>query len=559
MKLNKIAFRNLVLISIITFGFIACDEDFSSIDSDIINNGNATNFNTTSEKFEVISYTDALEPVQTNGLGINMLGVYDDPIYGRSVSSVLTQVSNALVAPTFGNNVTLDSVVLTIPFFATNEGVSDEGAILYSLDSVLPRGDDFESIKLSLFENTYFLRDFDPNGDFDESQRYFSNQSASATEQIGTSEIEAIPIAVIDPLPISNKEVVLKAGPETDAEITARLSPRIRKVWNASDTDVINYWTNKIINQEGQQTLSNSNNFNDYFRGVYFKAEPLNDDGSLMLLNFGAQDSNITLHYSFDSPTVAGERDESTYVLTFSPTRINLIENQFLPLTDGDDVNGDEMLKLKGAQGSIAGIKLFNGETNDDDNSTDNTFEAWRKQFVNLNDEGEFESSKRLVNEANLVFYVDQSQVNGEEPERLYLYDRTNGSPLIDYSQDIINNTLPQFSIINHLGVLEKDETTNQGIRYKMRITSHINNLLINNTDNVELGLAVSGNVNLEEAVPQFREQSGNNQEIRTVPSSSIITPRGTVLHGNNSLDIDKRLMLEIIYTCLETDADCPD
>jgi hypothetical protein len=91
-----------------------------------------------------------------------------------------------------------------------------------------------------------------------------------------------------------------------------------------------------------------------------------------------------------------------------------------------------------------------------------------------------------------------------------------------------------------------------------MRITSHINSLLLNNAENVELGLAVSGNVNLEATVPQYIEQTGTDEE-STVPVSSIITPRGTILHGSNSEVINKRLYLEIFYTCLETDIDCPN
>ncbi|WP_299113830.1 DUF4270 domain-containing protein [uncultured Winogradskyella sp.] len=563
MRLHKKSLRNILVLGFITGLFIACDEDFTTIDSDIINEETATNFNTTSEKFDVISYTDRLNPVQTSGLGLNMLGVFNDPTYGQTVASVVTQVNTGLVNPTFGDNVVLDSVVLTIPIFSRSIGLTEDNGIEYEIDSVLPRGDSYNPIKLSIYENSYFLRDFDPNGDFDISQSYFSNKSASATEPIGASDLEFTLIDEIEILDISNKEVILTDGDETEATITQRLSPRIRIAWDKNvteDDDVINYWTQKILDQEGETTLSNSNNFNDYFRGLYFKAEAINDNGSLMLLNLSQQDANVTLFYSFDSPTVTGERDQSTYTLTFSPTRANFFENNYiLPFDDGDEVQGDSRLYLKGGEGALASISLFNGENSDDDNTTDNTFEAFRKQFVNLDDDGNFVSSRRLINEANLVFYVDQDLVEGEEPERLYLYNKTNGGPLLDYFEDSQNNTLPSLSIPNHLGTLIRDEDTGQG-RYKMKITSHINNLLLNNTDNVELGLAVSGNVNLEATVPQYRVQATGN-ETETLPVSSVITPRGTVLHGNNNEDsnIDKRLFLEIYYTCLETDIDCPN
>ncbi|MDA8874701.1 DUF4270 domain-containing protein [Winogradskyella sp.] len=531
----------------------------------MINDDTATNFNTTSEKFDVISYNKPLNPIQTNNLGLNMLGVYDDPTYGRTVASLLTQVNTSLLDPSFGDNVILDSVVLTIPFFSRNVGVIDETFIDYEIDSVLPRGESYNPIKLSIFENTYFLRDFNPNDDFDSDQAYFSNKSASITEQIGALDLESVLIDEIESLTISNQEIILTDGADTDAVITERLSPRIRLVWDkdvAEDDAVISYWTNKIIAQEGLSTLSNPNNFNDYFRGLYFKAEPesMSDNGSLMLLNLSQQESNITLYYSFDSPTQESERDQSTYLLTFSPTRVNFFENDFTTLIPtGDEVNGDDRLFLKGGEGSLAGIKLFDGLNPDDDDTTDNTFEAWRKQYVILNDLGEFESYRRLINEANLIFYVDQDQVMGEEPDRLYLYNRANGVPLLDYIQDSQNNSVPLLSIPNHLGILEREDTDEgKGIRYKMKITSHVNSLLLDNAENVQLGIAVSGNVNLEATVPQYIEQTGTDEE-STVPVSSIITPRGTILHGSNSEDITKRLYLEIFYTCLETDIDCPN
>ncbi|RZN84699.1 MAG: DUF4270 domain-containing protein [Winogradskyella sp.] len=563
MKLYKKSLRSLLVLASIAITFIACDKDFTTIDSDIINEETATNFNTTSEKFDVISYTDRLSPVQTSGLGLNMLGVFNDPTYGQTVASVVTQVNTGLVNPTFGDNVILDSVVLSIPFFSRSIGLTEDNNIEYEIDSVLPREDSYNPIKLSIYENSYFLRDFDPNEDFDISQSYFSNKSASATEQIGPSDLEFTLIDEIETLDISEQEVVLTDGDETEPIITQRLTPRIRIVWDKNvteDDDAINYWTQKILDQEGEATLSNPNNFNDYFRGLYFRAEPVNNNGSLMLLNLSQQDANVTLFYSFDSPTVTGERDQATYILTFSPTRANFFENNFnLPFADGDEVQGDSRLYLKGGEGALASISLFDGENSDDDNTTDNTFEAFRKQFINLDDEGNFESSRRLINEANLVFYVDEDLVEGEEPQRLYLYNKTNGGPLVDYFEDTQNNTLPSVSIPNHLGVLTRDETTGQG-RYKMKITSHINNLLLNNTENVELGIAVSGNVNLEATVPQYRvQETGSGAE--TLPVSSVITPRGTVLHGNNNEDtnISKRLFLEIFYTCLETDIDCPN
>tara|TARA_Y100000780_G_C13621193_1_gene392606 strand:- start:148 stop:801 length:654 start_codon:yes stop_codon:yes gene_type:complete len=212
-------------------------------------------------------------------------------------------------------------------------------------------------------------------------------------------------------------------------------------------------------------------------------------------------------------------------------------------------------LYLKGGPGSVAKIKLFDGE-NVDDIPEMNNFETFKNLFVETDEGGKFVKSKRLVNEANLVFYVDDETLNSNsedpnnEPNRIFVYDVDNKTPLFDYSLDVTNSNLPSFSKFNHLGPLQRDETTDRGIKYKIKITDHINNLLINDSTNVELGLAVSLNVNLESNFLQPKQKSAGNNEL-SVPISSILSPRGTILYGSNteSQNEDKKVYLEIHYT----------
>ena len=126
-----------------------------------------------------------------------------------------------------------------------------------------------------------------------------------------------------------------------------------------------------------------------------------------------------------------------------------------------------------------------------DSNDSMNTFESWKNDFVETDADGNFVKIRRLVNEANLVFYVDNdvlSQLDAEkEPHRLYVYNIDDKRPLEDYFVDAANNSLPSVSRINHLGALQRvdDEPTGDGIKYKFRITEHINNLLLRDSTNV--------------------------------------------------------------------------
>ncbi|WP_111682400.1 DUF4270 domain-containing protein [Winogradskyella tangerina] len=556
MKQYKFAFQISTLL-IIALSIIACDKDFATLDSDIINDDIATNFDIDSDTYNIITYNDALGPVQTNNLGLSSLGVYDDA-YGRTTSSFLTQLVLPNFDPEFGEEVVIDSVVLNMPYFSLVSDVDDDANIIYEIDSVFGN----EPFKLSLFESNYFLRDFDPDGEFDDSQPFFSNKSASESETFGDL-LEGTPINIL-PNPENLNSVSLdvngnirvndqgykltQVNDEGETEITLRQAPGIRI---KLDPD---YWQEKIIDQEGNSVLSSQNNFSEFLRGIYFKVEPVNDDGSFIILNAGVQIANITIHYT--RLTIADMDDEDAteqveVALTFGPNRVNFFDNNFtLPLDDGDAVNGDARLYLKGGEGSIAKIKLFNGDNlNDGD---DMTFDDWRNEFVEVDEDGEIRA-KRLVNEANLVFHVDQDIVQDGEPDRIYLYDVDNKIPLVDYFFDVTNNTLPSFSKLSHLGPLQRvdDEPDGEGIKYKLRITEHINNLLLRDSTNVELGLAVSVNINLENPAaggPQRQVQDSDDTEF-TIPVSSIMTPRGTVLHGNNTEDESRRVYLEIFYT----------
>ncbi|MGJ8549018.1 DUF4270 domain-containing protein [Winogradskyella wichelsiae] len=564
MKKNKIILQ-LIAFSLIIISFIACDSDFADLESDVLNSDIATTFDTDSDQYDVITYTKALNPVQTNNLILNTLGVYDDA-YGRTTSSFVTQLTPSTYSPDFGDEVIVDSVVVTLPFFSTATGTDTDGNLTYTIDSVISTGDSYNDIKLRIFENNYFLRNFDPSGDFGESQAYYSNKTASSSEIISEGALEGTELdflaaqetshtADTNIINISEEVYVLETADteddDTDTVVTERQAPGIRIKLDPT------FWEQKIIAKEGDPVLSSENNFLNYFRGLYFKAEAVDNKGSFMYLNTSSgNNANVTIYYSKLTASTTDEadaRDNATYVLNLATNKVNFQVNDFtLPINEGDSDNGDSRLYLKGGEGAVAGIKLFDGV---DDETGLSNFDKFRNEFVNL-ENNEYTSSKRLVNEANLIFYVDRDQLDilGEDPEnepdRIYLYDVANNRPLTDYDNDFTNSISPSFSKTNHLGRLERvdGENDGKGIKYKLKITEHINNLLLRDSTNVELGLAVSMNVNLEGAFLQNKIQNSDDSN-STLPISSILSPRGTILHGNNTSDESKRVYLEIYYT----------
>ena len=104
----------------------------------------------------------------------------------------------------------------------------------------------------------------------------------------------------------------------------------------------------------------------------------------------------------------------------------------------------------------------------------------------------------------------------------------------------------PSGVFLNYDGFLE--EEGGKGIRYRVNITEHINNLIIRDSANARLGVANTPDLRItgtdELMVPA--EDGG----LKELPVSGTISPLGTVLYGGDSgIGEANRLRLEIHYT----------
>ena len=532
MKKIKITLKNIVLATLIFTGFLACDKDFASLESDVVNSDNTSNFGTGKVTYPVITYNKKIAPFKSNGLPANLLGYYNDPVFGTSSANFVSQMTPSTFNPSFGENAVLDSVVLTLPYLSTATDTDTDGNTTYRLDSIYGSA----PIKFSVYQNNYFLRSFNPESEFNDSQKYYSNGSTSETNFINSSDLEGQLLYQDDSfLPSAEQIVLTTINDEGDSVESAKLAPSIRvKLENPGDS----FWQELIFEKEGEPELSNQNNFFNHFRGLYLKAEAIAIDGSMMQLNFTSSNANITIYYTSDVTNSETDSEttqqEGTFVLNFSGNLVNIFDNNFISIPNGDNINGDEKLFLKGGEGSMAIINLFNGD--DEGNSLEFT------QFINdFKAEG---APKRLINEAYLEFFVDQNTVNGQEPDRIFLYDVENNTPLIDYFLDQSVSDLTINAKINHLEPLVRvdDESNGDGIKYKIRITEHLNNIIVRDSTNVKLGLVVTSNVG---AVEPFNIIS----EDKILPSGTILSPKGTVLFGKNTTNEDKKVKLTIYYT----------
>jgi len=399
------------------------------------------------------------------------------------------------------------------------------------------------------------LRNFDPGAGIDDAQKYYSNGSLDSGQLIEPSLLESqllyydgnyFPSSETIEIGVYNEET-------EDFELTSTLNPSLRlhlynNPLNLSPPE--GFWEDMFFEREDDDVLQTENNFYNYFRGLYFKAESITGtEGHMMQLDLNSGGANLMFYYTYDQTITVDGVDETSsvqgnYELTFSGNRVNIFENNFTPsilqnINDtSTDSEGDDLLYLKGGEGSMAVIELF---TEDEIGSTQ---EDYLNEFRDLTD-GQA-SAKRLVNEAFLEFYVEETLSNSDTPNRLFIYDIDNNIPLADYFFDQTVNASSADSKYAHLVPLAT-ETNSEGVeqkKYKIRLTEHINNIILNDSTNVKLGLVVSSNVG---AVRSRNFQDDN--EVESIPSGTVLSPKSVILHGNTSQNSEISPKLNIYYT----------
>ena len=539
---------SLYLVLCLTLIFAqSCETDFTSLDSDVINSNNAINFETNSIEYPIVTHSKIVDPVQSNNLPSFLLGYNNHAIYGESTSSFVGQMVPDQYSPDFGDNAVLDSVILTIPYFSRGIETSDEDDITYELDSVYGGS----PIKLSIYRNNFFLRSFDPYGEFDDSQKYYSNGSLSDLESISQGQLEGELLFEINDFVASANQINLTELDTLDVPfVSQKIAPALRF---RLDTPNDNYWQNLIFENEDDPVLLSENNFKEFFRGLYIKVEGINSEGSMMLLNLASTNTNLTIHYTSDTPitdeTDTSNEDDITsyqndYVINFSGVLLNIFDNNFsVDVSNSDEVNGDENIYLKGGEGYIGVIDLFNGTVENEMGDQVDAFDHFKSFFYDdISD-----SSLKLINEAYIEFYVNQDLNLENEPDRIFVYNYEQNMSLIDYFIDQSVSSTTINAKINHLQPLQRvdDDPEGQGIKYKIRITEHLNNIILQDSTNARLGLGIINDI----AATSFFSILNDDDEDLQLASGTILSHKGTVLHGNQSQQEDKRPKIKIYYT----------
>ena len=585
--------------------FISCNKEYNTIGTDFLR---SDTFDTNVEYVDVAVKQKRIPPFKSIALPIYQLGKIQDQIFGNRDATFVTQLGLEELNPIFGitsqtkeeegddsniliikeNELVVDAY-LDIPFYnntfdSDGDGVIDEydvdpfdiysdsdgdgladvlersngtdpldpdtdddgildnvdtdtinprqGATVYDIDSLI--GNREASFKVKVQELDYFLSTYDPSNNFETFLKYYSNDQVIENftgKVLYDGEVE-----------INTEEIVIykEDDPDTDdvdesTQVKERLTPRLRI---PIDKD---YMQSKIIDMEGNIDLSNQDNFNLYFKGLFLSTYDFSDP-LLLILNYADASINIVYEYdrynrndtTDDTSDDTIDREEKTFKLNLTGNQINILKQDPLSpeISKALNSNSEDLKRvyLKGGEGIMMEIDLFDDGTGND--------------IL-----GEIKSNGWLINEANLTMYIDKEAIDMSggiiEPSRLFLYDIESKAPVVDYFIDQSQGQKPKDQKAVHSGLIEIDEDK-KGIKYKIRISEHVKNIIRNDSLNKKLALVVTSDI-----TNAVNTELKNNDELEYIPISSVINPLGTILYGPNPepTNHDKRFRLELFYT----------
>jgi hypothetical protein len=592
------------------FVVLSCNQDFYPVGEELLLD---QTLQTETKSIPAFTYQKSLNRVQSNVQPLVQLGKITHPVFGKAEASFVAQLSLG-AEPVFGNfrqafedegdpdnvnviqeNETVKEVFLEIPFFANTNDTDNDGVIdsldadpndpasnsdgdeltdiaefqsglnplssdsdgdgildhndddnegydsenrVYQIDSIYGNRD--AQFNLQVHELTYFLNDLDPNNNFVSSLTYYSNRDYYEEGFVGATLFD-------DTFSLDFNEIRFnfdEDDPETPdvdetTQVETRLTPRLRIPLN------FQFFQQRLLDLEGTDALSGNTAYCQAMRGLIIRAEDFSDDLYLLL---DIQNAELKIRYEYDVNNTQGtagdttddtiDKAEKEFVMRLAGNRITTLKNSAFDTAVAQRIeaskNNEPTDKLFIQSSHLHGkIRLFS----DEDSETNELLEAIRGETL-------------LINEANLVFYIDPETSAPEDltAQRLYLFKHDSGTPLSDYAND---GSVSNFGINSNKqsfgGVLERDES-GKPYRYKFNLTNHISNIIRNDSLNYDLGLVVTANIENSTAI-----KAGEEKVLETIkyPLSATLNPLGAVLvgsHPDGNLT-DKRVKLEIIYS----------
>ncbi|MDO9136712.1 MAG: DUF4270 domain-containing protein [Lutibacter sp.] len=499
------ALKYLGLFSIVFFTIISCEKEIESIGVNLVDNNN---FSTDKQITDVTAANKNISKVPASGVSQYLLGVYSDNEFGTLKASIVSQLAlpTTGAAYNYGTNYGIDSVLMFIPYQSTRSAVKyTDGKPKFSIDSVF--GDANVEFKLGIYELKTFLNTLDPIDPSKPAIYYSDKEFQKGDTPFYTGNFKVNPndtVAYIKRY-MPNGITVYKK----DTIKATDKSPSIKIPLNESLIKQI------FVDNAAGAEFQSIDNFQRYFRGFYIEAEAITSNKS-HIVSLAMSNARMVIYYSKDEDEGAnidlngnkingelGVRTKHNFEFAFGAIKSNVLKRDVAPHQSGED-----RLYIQGAAGSMATIDLFKNE--------------------NIKD---LQKNNWLINDASLIFYVDQNAASNIVPEQLFIYNYEDNEQITDVMTE---------GLVAAGGLLEKD-ANGKPYRYVFKITDYISKLLSANApadlEKKTLGLKVYNPSDTPSAISDVKVRDYS------------WTPKGVVLYGQNPSFGDKRVKLEISYT----------
>ncbi|MDD3875010.1 MAG: DUF4270 domain-containing protein [Bacteroidales bacterium] len=281
--------------------FYSCNEpDFIGLDVQPENDKFSVCFE---ENLDINAYTVREDSVRADKTIQNLLGNYNDPVFGRTSAGFYTHLRLSSNNVDFGPNPVADSIVLSLVY------KGHYGPL--------------RKINVKVFE----ILD-----SFYKDSTYYSNLSLNIGQQWGSASV----------IPNSLDSLYI------DGELKA---PQLRIKMD----DAL---AQHFFNESGTTNLSDNNAFLGFFKGIFVTTSFVNNEGAILYFDLVNTESQLTLYYKND----LNDSLKYNFVINEHCSRINIFEHYnysnanpvLQQQLNGDSLPGDSILYVQ----AMAGTKI---------------------------------------------------------------------------------------------------------------------------------------------------------------------------------------------------------
>ena len=253
---------------------------------------------------KVIAHTIKEDSIRSDKTVLNLLGNYNDPLFGRTSASIYTQIRLSSNNVDFGPSPVADSIVLSLAY----------------------KGYYGKLRKVN-------VRVSEVLDDFYKDTAYYSNKTLNVSNQ---------PLANISIVPTPNDSVTV-AGQKLAPQLRIRLDQSLAQ---------------KFINESAAVTVSDNDHFLQFFKGLFITTSFVNTEGSVLYFDLISTISQVTLYYKNNN----NDSLKYNFVIDANCARFNsfnhynyLNANSLLKQQiNGDTLLGDSLLYLQ----AMSGLKV---------------------------------------------------------------------------------------------------------------------------------------------------------------------------------------------------------